>query len=206
MIIEKLSLGVLQTNSYLIGDEESKEAIIIDVPDSAEHIHALLEKHELTLKAILLTHGHCDHILGANRLRELTGAMIYIHAADEIMINNADINLSNQFPGGPASFKSDVQLTGDEVLQFGKINIQVYSTPGHTLGSVVYVIKDKCYSGDTLFHEGVGRTDFYGGSSKSLIKSIQEVIFKLPDDTRVYPGHGDKTTIKHEKRNNPVLR
>lgn len=206
MLVEKFVMGMFQTNCYLLANEESKEAIVIDVPSEPTVIQDYLKKHELNLKAILLTHGHCDHILGAVLLKEATQAPIYIHEGDQIMVSSVDINLSARFPEGPIAFKGDVTLKGGETLEFGPIAVQVYHTPGHTLGSVSYVIGDRCYAGDTLFHESIGRSDLYGGSSKTLTQSIKQVLFALPDETRVYPGHGQKTTIKHEKRNNPFVR
>ncbi len=206
MLVEKFVLGTFQANCYLLADEITREAIVIDVPSKPTEILAYLTKNNLTLKSILLTHGHCDHILGVIELKAATSALIYIHNGDQIMIGNVDINMSNRFPEGPVTFKGDVILNGGEILTVGGITIRVLHTPGHTLGSVSYVIGDRCYAGDTLFHESVGRSDLYGGSSKILTDSIKRVLFALPDETRVYPGHGPKTSIRHEKRNNPFVK
>lgn len=206
MRVEKLNIGVFQTNCYILSDDSLKTAIIIDVPAEPTTILSYLASNQLNLKAILLTHGHCDHIMGADLLRQATNAPIYIQEQDHEMIESVAINMSDRFTGGPVSFKADVKLKDNEILDFEFVTVKVIHTPGHTKGSVSYLIGDRCYSGDTLFHESVGRTDLYGGSTKVLTESIKNRLFTLPDETRVYPGHGLKTTIKHEKRNNPFVR
>lgn len=207
MIVQKFVMGFVQTNSYILGDEEEGTAIVIDVPDHPEPILSFLKEKKLTLKAILLTHGHCDHVLGVLALKVATGAQVYLHEADQSMVLDPVVNLSTKFPMEPVSFKADHLLKGGEHLSFGpRLNFDVLHTPGHTPGSVCYHIKDKVYTGDTIFFQSIGRTDFYGGSLPALVEGVRTKIFVLPDETRLYPGHGEKTTVKHEKRFNPYLR
>ncbi len=206
MIIETLPVGALQTNCYLIGCEESRLAAAIDPGGDAAEILAALERHHLTLQSILLTHAHFDHIGGVADLVEATRATVALHPGDLPIL---------RAKGGAALFgvfvrsspEPDMTLADGQVLEIGRLRIHVLHTPGHTPGHVTFYepVTRSAFDGDVLFMQGIGRTDFPGGSFKILAKSIQEQLFTLPDDTVVYSGHGPETTIGFERAHNPFV-
>jgi len=205
MILKQFTVGFLEVNNYLLIDEVSKEAVLIDCTEKNEKIDAALEKYDAKLKYILLTHGHFDHVLGVNDFRKKYKCEILIHFDDEIILQNID-----QFMSGLGFGKTEVQnvdgyVKDRQILKFGDIKIKVIHTPGHSPGSVGYLVGDKLFSGDTIFLESVGRTDLFGGSFAELKRSIEERIFTLDDNITIYPGHGDSTTVGHEKVNNKFL-
>jgi len=192
-------------NNYLLIDEVSKEAVLIDCTEKNPKIDQVLEEYGAKLKYVLLTHGHFDHVLGVNDFREKYKCEILIHYDDEIILQNID-----QFMSGLGFRKTDVQnvdgyIKDNQALKFGDTKIKVIHIPGHSPGSVGFLVEDKIFAGDTIFYECVGRTDLFGGNFNELKKSIEERIFTLDDNITIYPGHGDSTTVGHEKINNKFL-
>jgi glyoxylase-like metal-dependent hydrolase (beta-lactamase superfamily II) len=204
-LFEKLPLGKFTTNCYVIADERSKEAVVIDPADDFEEIKKFIEENELNIKYILLTHGHGDHILALPQLKEYSNAPVGIHAEDEIMLNRAELNKSGYFTSSPIETRSDFQLKDGDILELGDTKLEIIHTPGHTKGSICILFEKELIAGDTLFARGIGRTDLYGGDYDAIIKSIVTKLFVLPDDIQVHPGHGSSTTIANEKENNPFI-
>lgn len=204
--IGKITMGMCQTNCYFVYEEGKKEVLFFDPADSGDYIYQNLKDKGFTIAAILLTHGHFDHIWGVPKLRELTGAKVYALDAEEELCKSARLNVSAG-AGRACEITPDVLLRDGETITLADILVRVIATPGHTGGSCCYYFeKDKLLlSGDTLFQESVGRTDFPTGSMSKLIRSIREKLMILPEEVKVYPGHGDSTTIGFEKANNPFL-
>lgn len=205
MILEELVVGPLQVNCFIVADELSQEALIIDPGEEGERILARLTARSLHLKTIINTHGHFDHV-GANQyLIEKCGAELLIHSADASLLPKAkEHGLKYGLTVKPSPAPSRL-LTGNEKLTFGSLTIQVIATPGHTAGGISLLIGDHLFSGDTLFADSVGRTDLPGGDHKTLVNSIRKGLFILPDATIVHPGHGPDTTIGREKKLNPYV-
>ncbi len=197
-------------NSYLVWNDGGTEAFVIDPGFEPELIVEALEERGLTLVAIVCTHGHCDHIAGNAALkRAYPTAPIIIGAGDAVMLTDAMKNLSGPFGFDLTSPPADRTVTDGEVLTVAGIAMDVGEIPGHSPGHVVYALRDTkptlVLGGDVLFRDGVGRTDFPGGSFAQLKAGIRRVLWPLPDDTVVYPGHGPTTTTGHEKRTNAYL-
>lgn len=200
-----LVVGSLGVNCYILHEEGDNEAVVIDPGGSEEAVWMHISAEGLTLKAILNTHAHADHIGAVDFLREKTGAKFYLHEADAPMLLDARKNLS-AFMGMPIVTKpADVLLKGGEVLDICHMKFTVLHTPGHSPGGVCYLMEDRVFSGDTLFAESVGRTDFPGSSAKDLMTSVREKLLVLPDEIKVYCGHGPETTIGHERKYNPYI-
>lgn len=202
------TLGMVSTNCYLIMNEEKKEAIIVDPASHGNVIERILNAKELIPKAILLTHGHFDHIGAVEELRKTyPGIMVYASELEEEVLNKPEWNLSKALGGKSESIQADVYLKDGEILELLGNQIICISTPGHTMGGMCYYFKDMNWliSGDTLFEACVGRTDFPTGSAGTLVASIKDKLFLLPEDTLVYPGHGAATSIGFEKQSNPFL-
>ena len=202
--IGRMVLGACQTNCYFLYREDSKECIFVDPADQGANIYRALTKNGFHVAGILLTHGHFDHIRGTKELRELTGAKLYALDAERELLQSARKNVSEQV-GRPYTVEADVYLKDGEEMTLADMTFQVIATPGHTGGGCCYYFKEAGFlvSGDTLFQDSVGRTDFPTGSMGTLVRSIKDKLFILPDETKVYPGHGDSTTIGHEKKYNP---
>lgn len=202
--IGKLTLGVCQTNCYFLYREGQEELLFIDPADRGDYIYEALRDKGFQVAGILLTHGHFDHIWGAERLRELSGAKIYAPQAEEKLCMDAELNVS-RMAGRDCTIEPDILLKDGEEFTIAGICCKVIATPGHTGGSCCYYIEEAGFllSGDTLFQESVGRTDFPTGSMSEIVRSIKERLFILPQDTKVYPGHGEQTDIAHEKEYNP---
>lgn len=200
-ILETICVGPMEVNCYILGCKRTRQAVIIDPGDDVEKIKKRLEEVGLKPKFILNTHGHADHI-GANGG---LGLAVMIHRADATFLKNPVKNLSAQFGLTVSSPKPDRLLEDNEKINIGDLVLEVIHTPGHTPGSISIKCDDLVFTGDTLFCEGVGRTDFSYSSEKGLFKSIREKLLILPDSTKVYPGHGPASTIGHEKANNPFL-
>lgn len=209
MIIEHLVVGMLQTNCYIVADETSSEAIVIDPGGEAKRIYSFLTSRGLKLKSILLTHGHFDHVLDSWNLKKLAGGEIYIHPLDEPLLHNRIVGLGAVLMGKTITlnFSPDKPLKEGDVLALGDTKIHVLETPGHTPGHVSFYVPSKrlIFVGDTLFEGSIGRTDFPGGSYEQLISSVRTKIFPLGDDVIVYPGHGPTTTVGKERRTNPFF-
>jgi len=204
--IGKMTIGVCMTNTYFIYRDSTKEAIVVDPADKGAMIYDKLTKAGLTIKAVLLTHGHFDHIWGVEELVKLSGAKIYACEEERDFLTNLNKNLSGAYDR-PCKVVADVYLKDGEVINECGMQIDLIHTPGHTEGGCCYYIKDAGFliSGDTLFQESVGRSDFPTGSMSTLVRSIKDKLLVLPDDTKVYPGHGAPTTIGEEKEYNPFL-
>ncbi len=207
MIHEVLPVGVLQCNCSIFGDETSREAIVIDPGADIGKIEEILTRHQLKVKAIVITHAHIDHIGGAEKLRAATGAPIWMNAADETTAMS--LPLQAAWVGMPFARNPHVDLNAKEGETFtaGATEFHVIHTPGHTPGSISLYVPGlgKLIAGDTLFRDSVGRTDLPGGNSKKIVQSIREKLFTLPDPTIVIPGHGRNTTIEREKQFNPFV-
>ena len=202
--IGRMVLGACQTNCYFVYREDCKECIVVDPADQGANIYNALKQNGFEVSGILLTHGHFDHIWGTKELRELSGAKLYALEAERELLQDAHKNVSSQV-GRPYTVDADVYVKDGEEITLADMTFQVIATPGHTGGGCCYYLKEAGFliSGDTLFQESVGRTDFPTGSMGTLIRSIKEKLFVLPEEISVYPGHGDSTTIGHEKKYNP---
>ncbi len=204
--LKTLVLGMVQTNCYIIDNQETKEAIVIDPADQADRIEQYLKANDLVCKGIVLTHGHFDHILAARELASATSAPIHASEQEAELLADPRRNVSSQIRR-ECTLVPEVLLTDDQVLQLAGFTIRVIHTPGHTAGGVCYYFPEHelLFSGDTLFRESIGRTDLPTGDSRQLIASIQQKLMPLEDSVMVYPGHGRATTIGYERENNVYL-
>ena len=205
MILEIVCVGSMQANCYILACGPDSRAIIIDPGEEKQKIERVLKKYNLKPEFIINTHGHIDHIGCDDKF----GVPVYIHRQDASLLENPELNLS-AFLTSPFSLKSNVKVLEDkDNIELGQIQLEVIHVPGHTPGGISLLMKkpkDKIlFTGDSLFYHSIGRTDFPGASETLLIKSIKMRLFKLSDDTIVYPGHGASSTIGEEKNNNPFL-
>jgi len=197
--IKRIVVGPLETNCYLLGDLDSGEAALIDPGGDGEGlINAHLEDNGLKLKCIINTHGHGDHISSNRKF----SAPIFIHELDACFLGNPVLNLSASYGLEITSPEADRLLKEGDIIGIGSFKLEVLHTPGHTPGSISLIGDDIAFTGDTLFMGGVGRTDFIYGSEKDLIYSIKNKLYELDDSVIIYPGHGPKSTIGREKREN----
>lgn len=199
MILKTFVEPPIGNNNYLIADEESKEAALVDCSARDEDILRMIEELGANLKYILLTHGHFDHVAG---IRNNPDVKIVMHENDFGILNKVN-NYMLMF-GMPEMTipKIDILVNDGDILKLGNLEIKVIHTPGHTQGSVCYLADDKLFSGDTIFRESVGRCDLEGGDFNQIIESIENKIFTLPEDTLIYPGHGKMTSVGWEKVHN----
>ena len=209
MKIDRLILGTYQTNCYILrSSEATKDCLIIDTGLDAGELADFLEQHKLNPVAIVFTHGHADHIIGAPALRKnYPDIKVYIHKLDAKMLADAEGNLSAYSEKPFTTKPADLLIEEGSVIEQAGIKLEVFHTPGHTPGGICLYSKDEriVFSGDTLFAASIGRTDLPEGSMVQLVKGIKEKLLTLPDDTVVYPGHGPITTIGQEKAHNPFL-
>jgi len=207
MIHEILPVGMLQCNCSIFGDEESREAVVIDPGDEIGRIQEILTKHGLRVKAIIITHAHIDHIGGAEKLKVATGAPVYMNANDQELYDRLDMQAGWLGMRTPPKTDIDVQAREGDSLKLGSAEFHILETPGHTQGSISVWIpaENKVVAGDTLFLDSIGRTDLPGGDFQQILRSIHHKLMALPADATVVPGHGPNTTIGREKQRNPFL-
>lgn len=207
MIQKALLVGLLEVNCYILGDEETKEAVVIDPGGDENEILEALKYHGLQLKTIIDTHGHFDHVDANQPLKEATGASIAIHEADAAMLAKPSAE-AMFFTGNRLRLSTaDILLKEGDILSFGNYRLKVLHTPGHTPGGISLVMEGNTlvYVGDLLFQGSIGRTDFPGGSFEDLINAVKTKIFTLGDNYTVYPGHGPVTTVGQERKYNPFF-
>ncbi len=208
MIHEVIPVGPLQCNCSIIGDETSHEAMVIDPGDDMEDIVAILEKHKLQVKQIVITHAHIDHVGGAMKLRARTSAPILLNQNDYALLKMLDVQAGWLGMRDPGKVEIEASLAQDQTLRAGEVEATVLHTPGHTEGSVClyFPVEKMLIAGDTLFARSIGRTDLPGGSFEKIVRSLHDRVLTLPDETVVFPGHGPSTTIAEEREENPFLR
>ena len=205
MLVKRfILLDDFQTNTYLVWCKQKRFGIVIDPADKAEKLYAEIKRLDLDIKYIINTHGHADHIGANNELKKLTGAKLCIHPLDKEMLIDAQKNFSLFFGFEVTSPEAEIMLQNEGVIKFGDQQLRIIHTPGHSPGSVCLYNENMLFSGDTIFFEGLGRTDLPGGNQADLLHSINEKLFVLPHETKIYPGHGGYTNIKHEKKYNPA--
>ena len=204
--VEQYVVGMVQTNCYFAINEDTKETLVIDPGANATQLAERLDGAELHPVAILLTHGHFDHAGGAAELAERYGIPVYAHEAECETLQNPAVNLSG-WEGAECAYHADCLVKDEQELKLAGFLMRVLYTPGHTAGGCCYLLpyQNVLFSGDTLFAQSVGRTDFPGGSASTLIRSIKEKLMTLPEEITVYPGHNDSTTIGTERMYNPYL-
>lgn len=207
MRITNLPSGALQANTYLAVDEKTNEGFIVDPGGYNKVLTKEVRDNDVNIKYIILTHGHSDHICGVNEHKaEFHDAKIVAYKDEEAMLENPNLNQSPGF-GVPYSTKADILVSDGDELKVGDVTLKFIHTPGHTEGGMCIYVKEAkaLFSGDTLFRQSIGRTDFPGGSYKEIMDSIRKKLFLLPDDTNVFPGHMGTTSIGFEKENNPFV-
>jgi hydroxyacylglutathione hydrolase len=207
MIHEILPVGQLQCNCSILGDEETREAIVVDPGANIPEIEEKLRRHGLKVKAIVITHAHIDHVAGASELKRKTNAPVYMNANDEQLLEALDAQAQWLGMETPDRVDIDTNMRDGDRLTLGNSEFRVIETPGHTQGSVSLYMpqQNKLLAGDTLFRDSIGRTDLPGGNTKKILSSIKTRLLVLPDETIVVPGHGANTTIGRERDRNPFL-
>jgi len=204
MVIEQIIVGHMSVCCYLLGDEATKEAVLVDPTSDFEKINAIIDRYGFKITKIINTHGHFDHIGGNRYYIKKTGARLLIHEADYFYLGK-NVNRLIEFFKGGRSIKHEVELLHDgDIITVGNTEIEVIHTPGHSPGSICLYFKGNIFTGDTLFTEGTGRTDFAGGCGETILKSIKGRILSLPDETIIWPGHHygrfPVSTVKEQKR------
>ena len=204
--IKSMTLGMVATNCYLLINKETKEALLVDPADNALRISTVIEENGCILKAILLTHGHFDHIMALNDLKKKYNVPVYAHEDEEDVLKQSSLNMSGMI-GQIYTTQADIYVKDGEHLKLAGFDVIVLHTPGHTKGGACYYFPEEkvLMSGDTLFHCSIGRTDYPTGSMSQLVRSVKEQLFVLPDDVQVYPGHDSVTSIGYEKQYNPFF-
>ena len=209
MIIETFPVGPLQCNCVVLGDEQTRQGVVIDPGDEVEKINEVLDQYRLDLKYVVHTHAHIDHILAADQLRKQRGAAVCLHEADAFLWRG--VQMQATFLGLKVAPPGEIDryLKDGDILKFGSHELKVIETPGHTPGSLCFLIEEEpapiLFSGDTLFLRGIGRTDLWGGSYPGILTSIRDRLFSLDDETLVHPGHGASTTVGEERKTNPFV-
>ncbi|MFC4076576.1 MBL fold metallo-hydrolase [Salinithrix halophila] len=205
--VESFTLGPVMTNCYLLYKEVGGDALVIDPGSEPQQVMERITERNLSVQGILLTHAHFDHIDGLEAVRELTGAPVYIHREETDWLTDPQLNGSALFPGIAETRCQPAEsvIQGGESLVFLDETFTVAHTPGHSPGSVSYHLNGLVFSGDVLFAGSIGRTDLPGGDYRTLMRTIHDTLMELPEETRVYPGHGPVTTIGREQQSNPFL-
>ena len=207
MIHEIIQVGPLRCNCSIIGDDATREAMVIDPGDDINDVLAIIGKHNLQVKQIVITHAHIDHVGGAMKLREATGAPILLNQNDYALLKMLDEQATWIGVPPPGAVEIDRSVQSGETVSAGSLSASVLHTPGHTEGSIClyFAPEKKLIAGDTLFAGSIGRTDLPGGSTEKIMRSLHQLATSLPDNTLVVPGHGPLTTIGEEKESNPYL-
>lgn len=210
MRIQVMTVGMLQEHAYILSDEKTNQAVIIDPGAEPARILEQVNKQGLKVEKILLTHGHFDHIGAVQALRDALGCEVLAHEAAPMYLEDADMNLSGVHTSYPISFTADGYFKADDQLIVAgsdELLLKVIFAPGHTADGVAFyhVASGHAFVGDIIFRGSIGRTDFPGGNAVQLMQSIQREIFTLPEDVVLHPGHGPETTVGYEKRNNPYF-
>jgi hydroxyacylglutathione hydrolase len=208
MIHEILPVGPLQCNCSVIGDEVSREAMVIDPGDDVVDVLAIVHKHNLSVKQIVITHAHIDHVGGAMKLRAATGAPILLNHNDYTLLKMLDLQADWVGMESPGKVEIDHRVNEQDTVKAGSLLANVIHTPGHTEGSIClyFPAQKKLIAGDTLFARSIGRTDLPGGSFEKIMRSLNDKLLQLPDETAVVPGHGQLTSIGAEREANPFLK
>lgn len=206
MILKALAVGPIMANCYILGCERTKSAAVIDPGEDADRILMKLAEDKLTLKYIINTHGHFDHVGGNAALKKASEAGLVIHPADEHMLSELGMTAASFGLSTENSPPPDRTVNEGDIITFGDISLKVLHTPGHSAGGISLLTDKIVFVGDTLFAGSIGRTDLPGGDYNTLISSIKTKLLVLDEDTKVYTGHGPATTIGQEKRVNPFLR
>lgn len=206
MKVEKFVTGIISTNCYLVINEDTKQAVVIDPAACPSYLMSHIKSEGLKIEAILLTHGHFDHIMGIDGFLSEFDVPVYVHEEDADAMEDPVLNQSSTYTSG-YTFGKARYLRDRQTLELTGYTFQVIHTPGHTKGGCCYYVASEgvLFSGDTLFQNSVGRTDFVNSSTSDLVHSVREKLFLLPDDTMVYPGHMGETKIGHEKKYNPYV-
>jgi len=201
MKINKIVVGPIQTNCYLVYDETSKEAVIVDPGDESSKIEKAVRGLPVTVKAVLLTHGHFDHVTSAEDIARAFNVPVMIHKNDEILVSSIGSRIGRMLGFGTAQVNVNTFLNDGDKIKVGGSEFEVLLTPGHTQGSICLYSKNDgiLISGDTVFKNDVGRIDLVGGSEEQMMNTLKEKLFSLPDETKVYPGHGHSTVLGNEK-------
>ncbi len=206
MKIVNIPTGMLQANTYLVCDETSRLGFIVDLGGYSKELKNIIEKNDIQIQYIVLTHGHGDHIGGVQEhLRDFPDAKVVCSRAEEKMLLDPELNEAHHFGPEKVSFKPDILVDDGDTLTVGNMTMKFIMTPGHTEGGMCILIDDVLFSGDTLFCRSIGRTDLAGGDFRTIMESIKKKLFLLPDETQVLPGHMGPTTIGFEKENNPFV-
>jgi glyoxylase-like metal-dependent hydrolase (beta-lactamase superfamily II) len=207
MQIKKFELGALGTNCYLVWDEDSKEAFFVDPADHTPDVRAAITDEGLSMKYVILTHGHGDHVGGVNAMLEDFPDAKLVVGKDEVdLLQDPALSYSEYINGRLETFEPDMLLSDGDELPLGALTLKTIATPGHTIGGISILVGDAVFVGDTLFRASIGRTDLPTADFLTLEKSIREKLYALPDETEVYPGHMESTTIGYEKRYNGFIR
>lgn len=205
MIIKQYIAGPIEANNYLVVDEKSKEAVLIDCSETIEKLLTDIKELDVKVKYILLTHGHFDHVMGVNDMKKKLDAKVLINEKDKSQVEMTKTILSTFGIYVDKNPEYDEFIDKNTELKIGDIPIKVFETPGHTEGGLSYLIENKVFTGDTLFKHYVGRTDLPGGNFAKLESSIKNILYKLDDTTEVFPGHNEMTTIGYEKKHNEIV-
>lgn len=205
MIIKQFVAGLIENNMYLIVDENTREAVVIDAPADIPELKKTVDELGAKVKYILITHGHFDHIMGLNSLKKTLNAPAVI-CKDDLELSNK-INDFTRLFGVPDSIPPTYEkfVKDGDIIEVGDLKIKVIQTAGHTEGGICYLVDGNLFSGDTLFKQSVGRTDLLGGSFDKICHSVKDILFNLDENTKVFPGHGPMTTIAYEKQYNEII-
>ncbi len=206
VIVDSTVVGSVGTNCYIVHRRDSDRCVVIDPGEDGARISRFIKGNQLILEDILLTHGHFDHILGVSELVSGSGGRVCIYEGEKTLLGDAGMNVSNM-AGRPVGLRADVLLKDGQVYEAAGMKFQVIHTPGHTKGSCCYYLEQEkmLFCGDTLFFESIGRADLPTGNSRELLATLRDKVLVLPDDVKVYTGHGPVTGIGYEKENNPYV-